>query len=209
MIVLQDEEGVRSLEGYENTPRMNICGCSWITDLTPLAGCKEVILDGLQIRDVSPLANCDRVSLRYNNAVTAISSLKRVGELDISYCPNITDVSALTGVQKLVMDGCPGVKSLMALIYLRGLPANGSILDAVIRVVLQGKALTLDYVKEHLVELSIRAGYNPHLKSEIDTLLREGHKLPENLTLDMYVPSGTCYDAKGYQRLLPEGINML
>ena len=82
-------------------------------DLTPFKGCRTVIADGLeldyeypfrysglQIADVSPLAECRRVSLRHNYALRDVTALCNVNILDISNTW-VVDVSLLHNVKCL------------------------------------------------------------------------------------------------------------
>ena len=148
---------------------VNISGCSAITTFAPFKGAKVVIADGLHIADVSPLADCQRVSLRYNHAVVDVSPLSKVDNLDISFT-KVEDITPLWGVRFLTMDCCPKVPqyNLEALLKKWSNIPTRDVLDTVILWQNQaglslGDLLDLQE-KEMGTPRFLRCGYNPHLE---------------------------------------------
>ena len=149
---------------------INISGCFDLTSFEPFKGAKVVIADGLQIADLSPLADCQRVSLRYNEAVRDLTPLTNVSVLDISFT-KVEDITPLWGVRFLTMDCCPLVsqKSLDELLkeWDGIIKKNNAEISSLLNY--QQGRLTLGNLKDFQENKMgmfrfIRCGFNPHLE---------------------------------------------
>ncbi|KAF4316192.1 hypothetical protein BBO99_00008816 [Phytophthora kernoviae] len=96
-------------QSAKHLAKVNLSGCSLISDVRYLAGAQNVDLrfcDSLE--DVRPLAQSARVAkLAGCIKLVDVSPLTNAYELDLSYCPSVEDVSALATVHTLSLRHCP------------------------------------------------------------------------------------------------------
>ncbi|KAG6972871.1 hypothetical protein JG688_00003761 [Phytophthora aleatoria] len=114
-------------ESAEYLTKVNLSGCSHISDIRFLSGARDVDLrfcDALE--DVRPLAGSARiVKLAGCSKLADVSPLARVREVDLSYCNRIEDVSVLESVHTLSLRHCPNVRDVSALSKVHTLNLSG------------------------------------------------------------------------------------
>ncbi|RLN95322.1 hypothetical protein BBJ28_00008167 [Nothophytophthora sp. Chile5] len=114
-------------ESVGQLSRVNLSGCSLISDISVLASARVVDMrfcDALE--DVRPLTQSARIVKVAGCAKLAdVTSLAQTRELDLSYCPLVEDLSALGAVHTLSLRHCPKVRDVSALSDVHSLNLSG------------------------------------------------------------------------------------